>query len=429
MTTAYEALRNAVHNEIEAQDLDPEHNPEDAERIQAIVEAAIEDYQLRSYAGKGLEPLADPDDMRDRILRLVSSRTGALGVALENPEVSEIRGVDTELLCKLRNGTTITIDEPTRAADVKGVITRWVSESGAVLDAAHPAVDGIRIELPGGRQARLSASVPPRIRQTISFVLRLPEHHNTNLRDLVVLGALTSAAATFLALCMVFDVDILVVGRPGAGKTTLLEALLRALPAKKNVLVLEEHSELSAPLLNGQYWQTSEVEDLRRLVRSALVNSPDLLILGELKGEEAWDLCRAGNNGASVIGAVHADSADQAYEALAIAAKPIATGVTIAELREIYARMFQVVVYLDKDDGNIVEDQVLRQVTDISVVPKQASAEHVALTPLFFRGDLGEEMVWTEAPLPAGLNRQFTRLLRRQGLTVTDMLKGAEVRL
>jgi pilus assembly protein CpaF len=430
VTTAYELLRNAVHAEIErAEDLDPEHNPDDRDRIRAIVEAEIEEYQLRGYAGKGLQPLANPDDMRDRLLRLVSSRTGALGAALEDPDVSEIRGVDKDLLAKMRSGDTVAIDEPTTAADVKGIITRWVTEAGGVLDAAHPAVDGLRVELPGGRRARLSASVPPRIRQTISFVLRLPEHSNTNLRDLVLLGAMTPAAATFLGLCVAFDVDILIVGRPGAGKTTLIEGLLRALPARKTVLVLEEHSELSAPLLNGQYWQTSEVEDLRRLVRSALVNSPDLVVLGELKGEEAWDLCRAGNVGASVMAAVHADGADEAYEALAVAAKPVASGVTISELRDVYARMFDVVVFLDKDDGNILPDQVLRQVLDISVVPPQASADSVALTPIFRRADLGEEMVWTKAPLPERLERQFNRYLRRQGLTVIDMLQGAEVRL
>ena len=361
MTSAYEELRDAVHRQIQAQDLDPEHNRADADRMRAIIEAEIEEYQLRAYAAKGLEPLSDPDDMLRRLLRLVKERTGPLGLVFDDPEVSEVRGVDTELICKLRSGETVTVDEPTRAADVKGVLTRTVQEAGHVLDAAHPAVDAIRVELPGGRKARLSASVPPRIDHLISFALRLPERRNTNLKDLVLLGAITAPAATFLALCMAFDIDMLIVGRPGAGKTTLIEALLRALPAKKNVLVLEEYRELSAPLLNGQYWQTSEVEDLRRLVRSALVNSPDLILMGELKGVEAWDLCRAGNVGSSVIAAVHADSADKAYEALAIAAKPEASGVTIAELRDIYARMFDIVIFLDKDDGNIVGTVALRR--------------------------------------------------------------------
>jgi hypothetical protein len=90
--SAYEMLRDTVHDRIRALDLDPEHRQADSERIRAIVEAAIEEYQLRDHAVVGLQPLSDPDDMRDRLLRLVSSRTGPLGPAIDNPEVVEIHG-------------------------------------------------------------------------------------------------------------------------------------------------------------------------------------------------------------------------------------------------------------------------------------------------------------------------------------------------
>ena len=57
-------------------------------------------------------------------------------------------------------------------------------------------------------------------------------------------------------------------------------------------------------------------------MRSARVNSPEMIVLGELKGAEAWDLLMGGKFGTAVIAAVHADSTAGAFEALAMAANP-----------------------------------------------------------------------------------------------------------
>ena len=288
-------------------------------------------------------------------------------------------------------------------------------------------MDGIRVLLPSGRQARLSVSIPPRIDGAVSFSLRVPQKRNTNLSDLVSFGSLSPEAAVFLeALMRVRRSRILVAGPPGAGKTTLIEALLRAVPARRRVICAEEQRELNAPLLNGEYWQSSKVETLADLIRSARVASPELIVLGELKGPEAWELLMAGTLGVGVVAAVHAEDTAGAFEALAVCATKAVPATAFGELEARFAAMFDVVIYCDIDDSG---DAVRRQVTEICVVPPQLSTATggVAVTPIFSRADIGEPMELRSGAIGERLERRCNRLLAPYGLDLAEVLKGAEV--
>lgn len=426
MTTAYQALLAKVHGIIAARDLDV---AVDGVEVRRVAETETERFQRDCTIGAArFEPFADPADVVARLVRDVEGVGAELEDLLADPEVEEVYGVDGELTYRTVTGETIAVATPLSATAVLRTVERLVVSAGEQLDASHPRADGVRVFLPGSRQGRLTASIPPRVDGTVSFTLRLPQKRHTTLEDLVGFGSLTPAAAGFLAVLMrVPRLKLLVVGPPGSGKTTLIEACLRAVSPRRRTIVAEENRELSAPLLNGEYWATSKVEDLADLIRSARVASPALIVLGELKGAEAWDLVLAGNLGTGVVAAVHADSAALGFDALATAASLAVPAMGADRVREHFARIFDVVVFCDLDDAD--SGKTLRQVTEISVVPPQLSAGGVAVTPIFARDDIGEAMQLRSSDLPALLERKCNRVLAPRGATIGEVLVGTEVPL
>jgi pilus assembly protein CpaF len=424
--TAFDELRSRVLNRVAARDIDVVADPVSA---RLVVESETERFQRELMRGslKGLQPFADPPDIVGRLLRELEGIGAQLDQLVADPRVEEIYGVDGEITARLVGGETRGIESPAQPEAVLSVVQRMVAAAGEALDASHPKVDGIRVVLPSGRQARLSASVPPRIDGTVSLSLRVPQKRNTTLSDLVSFGSISPEAAVFLETLMrVRRTRALVAGPPGAGKTTLIEALLRAVPPRRRVICAEEQRELNAPLLNGEYWQSSKVETLADLIRSARVASPEMIVLGELKGPEAWELLMAGTLGVGVVAAVHAEDTAGAFEALAVCATKAVPATAFAELEARFAAMFDIVIYCDMDDSG---DAVQRQVTEIAVVPPQLStvAGGVAVTPIFSRSDIGEPLELRSGAVGEGLERRCNRLLARYGLNLVQVLQGAEV--
>jgi pilus assembly protein CpaF len=426
IATAYELLRSRVHAIIASRDLNVAVDPDE---VRKLVENETDRFQRELMRGSSdsLEPFANPEEIVDRLVQDVNGLGQQLERLIADSSVEEIFGIDGEITWTVTTGETRTVDAPAEPEAVLNVIKQLVTEAGEQLDSSHPKVDGLRVRLRNGSHGRLSASIPPRIDGRVSFTLRLPQKHNTTLTDLVGYNSLTPEAAQFLELLMrIRRSRILVAGPPKAGKTTLIEALLRAVPARRRPIVVEEHRELNAPLLNGEYWQTSKVETLTDLIRSARVASPDLVVLGELKGPEAWELLMAGTLGIGVVAAVHADDTAGAFEALAVCATRAVPATPFVELEHRFAAMFDVVVYCDMDDSD--DDASLRQVTEISIVPPQlTTGGGIALTPIFSRDDIGSPLELRTPALGERLERRSNRLLRRYGTTVVDLLNGEEV--
>lgn len=425
-TTAFAQLRSRVLSVIAARDLDASSDPAAARRL---VEAETERFQreLMRDALRGQVPFSNPADVVERLLKEISGIGAQLEDLVSDPRVEEVYGVDGELTVRMVGGEAKWLEHPVQPEAAVSIIQRLVSAAGESLDSAHPKVDGLRVILPGGRQARLSAAIPPRIDGLVSFSLRVPQKRNTTLSDLVSFGSLSPEAGAFLETLMkVRRTRVLVAGPPGAGKTTLIEALLRAVPPRRRVICTEEQRELNAPLLNGEYWQSSKVETLTDLIRSARVASPELVVLGELKGPEAWELLMAGTLGIGIIAAVHAEDTAGAFEALAICATKAVPATPFVELEARFAAMFDLVIYCDIDEA---ADVSIRQITEISVVPPQltTSTGGVAVTPIFSRDDIGEPLELRSPAVGDRLERRCNRVLQRHGLQLGDVLKGVEV--
>ncbi len=120
-------------------------------------------------------------------------------------------------------------------------------------------------------------------------------------------SAVPGSAGDVLQQAVVDGSNILVSGSTGAGKTTLLASLLAAVPATERVLTLEDTAELPRTCAHQVRLLSGAGHDLRGLVRLALRLRPDRLVVGEVRGGEAFDLLQAMATGhRGCMGTVHA---------------------------------------------------------------------------------------------------------------------------
>jgi pilus assembly protein CpaF len=255
----------------------------------------------------------------------------------------------------------------------------------------------------------------------LSATVRRYTVRDISLDGLVARDALTQQAADFLWAMMQLRSRIAISGEPGAGKTTLAAALLSAVPPSHCVRSCEEIRELAVPVLHGGYYEvrpagldgTGEIS-LRDLVKFVLAMRPDRIVVGEVRGAEAFELTRAINAGCGFLCTVHANSARDAVNALVNAALMAGENVTEPIVRRIFVEALDVVVHVDRDDAARTDDgHVRRQITEIAaVVPSLAHGE--TYEPLFVRERLGRPLEWTGA-LPPTLTQRVDRVLPGAG--------------
>jgi pilus assembly protein CpaF len=151
----------------------------------------------------------------------------------------------------------------------------------------------------------------------------------------------------------------------------------------------------------------------------------DRIVVGEVRGAEAFELSRAVNAGCGFLCTVHANNATEALHALVNAALMAGENVTERIVRKVFSQSLDLVVHLDRDDIPPNDtDGIRRQVMEIvAVVP--ALSEDFTVEPIFVREALGRPLEWT-GMLPARLESRVDRSLPR-GLSLRAIVEGAEV--
>ena len=214
-----------------------------------------------------------------------------------------------------------------------------------------------------------------------------------DLDDLVERDALSSSAASTLRRAIEEDRTILVAGAPGAGKTTLVNCLLREVEPNQRVVTCEEVFEIDVDLPDMTQMQTRDVGldggaeiSLRDLVREALRQRPDRIVVGEVRGPEALDMLMALNAGCSGLATIHANSARDALEKLVSYGVLAGDNISISFLRRTVAAVIDLVVFLKRNGTR-------RYIEEILSVPEQHDPE-VFTTEALYRWD-GSDLRWT----------------------------------
>ncbi len=255
------------------------------------------------------------------------------------------------------------------AERVAGYSEQSISEETPLLSAA----------LPGGE--RFQAVLSPAAPQGGAFAIRKQVVKDLSLADFERMGAFEGTTVSdddalsetddrlcqllaagdrrgFIELAIRERVSILLSGGTSTGKTTALNALLKEIPADDRILTIEDTRELRPPQHNFLPLVASKGDQGRArvtvqgLLEASLRMRPDRIILGEIRGEEAFTFLQAINSGhPGSLSTIHADSPSGAYEALALKVLMSGTGLSKEEIISYIRQVLPVVIQLRRDGG------------------------------------------------------------------------------
>jgi pilus assembly protein CpaF len=260
--------------------------------------------RVEATDGRSL-PAADRAALVERV-RLNLFDYGPLGPLLADPEVTEVMvngpgAVFVERERRLlpavdRAGRPIRFEPD----ELRELIDRIVSPLNREVDESHPIVDA---RLPDG--SRVCVVLPPvSLTGPVVSVRRFPTAP-FSLAQLVQTGMLPADAADCLRRLALHRYNILVSGGTSSGKTTLLNAFCLELPPGERLVIAEDSAELKLPRADNCIRMETrppspEQPDgvtIRSLVRTALRLRPDRILVGEVRGGEAFDMLVAMNTG------------------------------------------------------------------------------------------------------------------------------------
>lgn len=244
-------------------------------------------------------------------------------------------------------------------------IQRIVQPLGRTIDAANPMVDA---RLRDG--SRLNAIIPPLSLKGPVLTIRKFAKNLESIDDLLIKGALTNEMAIFLEACVKAKSNILISGGTGTGKTTLLNILSSFIGEEERIITIEDAAELrlkqkhvislETRLMN--YEGEGEVT-IRDLVRNSLRMRPDRIIVGEVRGKEAFDMMQAMNTGhEGSITTLHANSPIDALNRLETMILMNEMSIPVDAVRGYIENAIDIVIQIDRlTDGR-------RKITSISEV-------------------------------------------------------------
>lgn len=303
---------------------------------------ALVDEAARAYPTAGVGELAvEPSTLRDFFLRLLERGPKVPGLdadELAQTAVDEVLGYGPiQLLMSDPGVTDILINGWNAIVYEKGgqltpfdgaffgpehlvaFVHRHVARAERAINRANPWVD---VELPDGSRMHAVTS-PVAMGGPFVSIRRFPPRPYS-LADLERMGGVNAEQRQWLEAAVDQRLNVIVAGAPGVGKTTLLGAMLSRVPANQRIVLVEDVSELKVNHPHCIKLQTRRIDhgdgeqaNIRKLVRETLRMRPDRLVVGEVRGEEVFDMIAAMSIGlAGSLSTLHAGSVTGAIHRL-----------------------------------------------------------------------------------------------------------------
>lgn len=277
---------------------------------------------------------------------------GPIEPLLKDPTVSDIL-INTHKLCfverfgRLERTNVRFKDE----AHLLRIVNKIVSAVGRRVDESSPMVDA---RLPDG--SRVNIAIRPVSIDGPMVSIRKFAERAFNIERLIQVDTLTPAMGELLQAAVRGKISLLISGGTGTGKTTLLNALSNSIPDDERLITIEDAAELQLQQLHVGRLETrppnaegkGEIRQ-RDLVKNALRMRPDRIIIGECRGEEAFDMLQAMNTGhEGSMTTVHANSPRDALKRLEQMVAMASMGLPVTSIRSQIASAITVIVQLQR---------------------------------------------------------------------------------
>jgi pilus assembly protein CpaF len=278
-------------------------------------------------------------------------------------EISEIVVNGSGRIFIERNGDLAEVADARLTEKNLQVAVRNIARAlGDEISEQQPLLDS---RLPDG--SRVAAVIPPCSIGGTTLTIRKFHSKHFAADELVRIGSLTSELLAMLQTAIANRENILISGGTGTGKTTLLNALANFIVDSERIVVIEDTAEIQLEKPNlVRFEARREQSDLpavtiRDLVRATLRHRPDRIILGEVRGGEAFDLLQALNTGHSgTISTIHANAAQQAVARLTSCILQAGVELPYAAIRANIADAVQLLLHIERRNGKRQASELIR---------------------------------------------------------------------
>lgn len=258
-------------------------------------------------------------------------------------------------------------------------IQRLIEPLGRTIDATNPMVDSRLLD-----GSRINAVIPPLSTRGPVITIRKFKESMSNIDELIRIGSLTPYMARFLDAAVRGKCNMIICGGTGSGKTTLLNVLSSFIGENERIITIEDAAELklnkkhiiSLETKTMNYERTGEVT-IRDLVLNSLRMRPDRIIVGEVRGKEAFDMLQAMNTGHDgSLTTLHANSPQDALNRLETMVLMGGFDIPIKAVREYICSAIDLIVNIERmSDGR-------RKVTSISEI-EEFNGDEIKLKEIF----------------------------------------------
>jgi len=365
------------------------------------------------HVASGLSPMDGIEEVEivDAVVAKVLG-LGRLQPLLDDPRVGDIhvRGC-TPVRLKLTDGQRVVaapvVDSDDELVELVRLMASRLGRGERRFDAGSPELN---MQLPDGSRVVATMDISARP----SLVIRKHRFEISTLAELLANAMIDAVVARFLRAAVRARRNIVIAGGTGTGKTTLLRALLDEVAPDERIVTIEDAYELGIDRIADRHPDHDMLQSrppniegrgevsMLDLTRIALRMDPDRVVVGEVRGSEAFPMLLAmsqGNNGSMCT--MHADSAAAALPKLAAYVAMAGTGLPVETVNQLMSSAVHLVMHVEMLER-------VRRVAEVrEVVGTRGSM--IVSTPIFRPGDDGRA-VPGDAPTAA-----MTALLARHG--------------